>query len=573
MKFYRGFATVGAMTIMSRVLGFARDVLIAAVLGTSYAADAFFVAFRVPNMFRRLFAEGAFDAAFIPLFAKRLHADGPDAARVFAGQALSGLTVLLVAFTVLAEIAMPWLMLLLAPGFRSDPEKFALAVMLARIALPYLAFMSLVALYTGVLNAFGRFAIAAFAPTLLNVVLIAVLLAFIASGSSNQSAAGVALAWGIAASGVLQVLVVAIAAAKLGMRLPWERPRLTPDMRRLAALAAPGVVAGGMAQLTVVIGTIIATLQDRVVSWLYYADRLFQLPLGVIGVAIGVVLLPTLSHKLRSGDHEAVLASENRALEFALLLTMPATVALFLAAEPIMRVLFERGAFTAVDTKATAAMLAALALGLPAYVLIKVLHPSFFAREDTKTPMIFAGISMAANIVLSFTLFMAHRRDRHRHRHHALGLDQCRAPRGHAQAPRTLQARSDLPPPLCRHPRRQRGDGGGRFRPGQIPRAMVRPGERTCCAGDCPRHPGRRWPPRLSRRGPPVRRGPISRPNQGLKGFSRQAFGEPARLGYVAVQQKRGSSPCKAGHAAACSICPARTSGLSRKPRPSPPMP
>jgi putative peptidoglycan lipid II flippase len=204
----------------------------------------------------------------------------------------------------------------------------------------------------------------------------------------------------------LQVLVVAFAAAKLGMRLPWERPRLTPDMRRLAALAAPGIIAGGMAQLTVVIGTIIATLQDRVVSWLYYADRLFQLPLGVIGVAIGVVLLPTLSHKLRSGDHEAALASENRALEFALLLTMPATVALFLAAEPIMRVLFERGVFTAADTKATAAMLAALALGLPAYVLIKVLHPSFFAREDTKTPMTFAGISMAANIVLSFTLFM-----------------------------------------------------------------------------------------------------------------------------------------------------------------------
>jgi putative peptidoglycan lipid II flippase len=177
-------------------------------------------------------------------------------------------------------------------------------------------------------------------------------------------------------------------------------------MKRLAALAAPGIIAGGMAQLTVVINTIIATLQDRVVSWLYYADRLFQLPLGVIGVAIGVVLLPALSHKIRSGDHAAVLASENRALEFALLLTLPATVALFLAAEPIMRVLFERGAFTAVDTKATAAMLAALALGLPAYVLIKVLHPSFFAREDTKTPMLYAGIAMAASVVLSFVLFV-----------------------------------------------------------------------------------------------------------------------------------------------------------------------
>jgi putative peptidoglycan lipid II flippase len=406
MRLYRGFATVGGMTILSRVLGFIRDVLIAAVLGTSYVADAFFVAFRVPNMFRRLFAEGAFDAAFIPLFARRLHANGALAAQAFAGQALAGLTVLLLAFTLLAEIAMPWLMLLLAPGFTSDPAKFDLAVMLARIALPYLVCMSLVALYTGVLNALGRFAVAALAPTLLNVVLIVVLLALVALGST-QTAAGVALAWGIAAAGVLQVLVVAFAAAKIGMRVPLERPRLTPDMQRLLTLAAPGVVAGGMAQLTVVISTIIATLQDRVVSWLYYADRIFQLPLGVIGVAIGVVLLPDLSHKLRSGDHDAVLASENRALEFALLLTMPATIALFIASGPIMRVLFERGAFTATDTQATAAMLSALALGLPAYVMIKVLHPSFFAREDTKTPMIYAGIAMASTIVLSFTLFVA----------------------------------------------------------------------------------------------------------------------------------------------------------------------
>jgi putative peptidoglycan lipid II flippase len=406
MKLYRGFATVGSMTILSRVLGFIRDVLIAAVLGTSYVADAFFVAFRVPNMFRRLFAEGAFDGAFIPLFAKRLHGEGPLAAQAFAGQALAGLTLILVAFTVLAEIAMPWLMLLLAPGFARDPAKFDLAVMLARIALPYLVFMSLVALHTGVLNALGRFAIAALTPTLLNVVLIAVLLALVAFGGT-QTTAGIALAWGITASGVLQVIVVALAAAKIGMRVPVERPRLTPDMRRLMTLSAPGVIAGGMAQLTMVISTVIATLQDRVVSWLYYADRIFQLPLGVIGVAIGVVLLPDLSHKLRSGDHDAVLASENRALEFALLLTMPAAIALAIASGPIMRVLFERGAFTAADTHATAAMLSALALGLPAYVMIKVLHPSFFAREDTKTPMVYAGVAMVSTAVLSFVLFLA----------------------------------------------------------------------------------------------------------------------------------------------------------------------
>jgi len=406
MKLYRGFATVGSITILSRVLGFVRDVLIAAVLGTSSVADAFFVAFRVPNMFRRLFAEGAFDAAFIPLFAKRLHAEGPPAAQAFAGQALAGLTLVLVVFTVLAEIAMPWLMLLLAPGFASDAAKFDLAVMLARIALPYLVFMSLVALHSGVLNALGRFAIAALAPTLLNVVLIIVLLALVAF-RSGQTTAGIVLAWAITASGVLQVIVVALAAARIGMRVPIERPHLTPDMRRLMTLSAPGVIAGGMAQLTMVISTIIATLQDRVVSWLYYADRIFQLPLGVIGVAIGVVLLPDLSHKLRSGDHDAVLASENRALEFALLLTMPAAIALFIASGPIMCVLFERGAFTAADTQATAAMLSALALGLPAYVMIKVLHPSYFAREDTKTPMIYAGVAMASTAILSFLLFLA----------------------------------------------------------------------------------------------------------------------------------------------------------------------
>ena len=406
MKLYRGFAAVASITLLSRVLGFVRDVLIAAVLGTSAVADAFFVAFRVPNMFRRLFAEGAFDAAFIPLFAKRLHAEGPPAAQAFAGQALAGLTLVLVVFTVLAEIAMPWLMLLLAPGFSSDAAKFDLAVMLARIALPYLVFMSLVALYNGVLNAFGRFAIAALAPTLLNVVLIIVLLALVAF-RSGQTTAGIALAWAITASGVLQVIVVSLAAARIGMRVPIERPHLTPDMRRLMTLSAPGVIAGGMAQLTMVISTIIATLQDRVVSWLYYVDRIFQLPLGVIGVAIGVVLLPDLSHKLRSGDHDAVLASENRALEFALLLTMPAAIALFIASGPIMCVLFERGAFTAADTQATAAMLSALALGLPAYVMIKVLHPSYFAREDTKTPMIYAGVAMASTVILSFVLFLA----------------------------------------------------------------------------------------------------------------------------------------------------------------------
>jgi len=406
MKLYRGFATVGGMTVVSRVLGFIRDMLIAAVLGASSITDAFFVGFRVPNMFRRIFAEGAFNAAFIPLFTKRLHADGEAVARDFAALALSGLTLVLVVFTVLAEIAMPWLMLLLAPGFADDPDKFHLAVLLARIALPYLLFMSWVALYTGLLNVRGHFAAAAFAPSLLNVVLIAVLLGIVATGTGEQTVAGIALAWGVAISGLLQVAIVAVVAARNGLRLGLQRPRLTPDIRRLVRLAVPGVIAGGMAQITIVISTIVASLEDRVVSWLYYADRIFQLPLGMIGVAVGVVLLPDLSHKLRAGNAKAVIESENRALEFSLLLTVPAAVALFVAASPIMRVLFERGAFTTFDARATAGMLSALALGLPAYVLIKVLQPSFFAREDTRTPMIYAGVAMAANAALSFVLFV-----------------------------------------------------------------------------------------------------------------------------------------------------------------------
>lgn len=407
MKLYRAFATVGAMTIVSRVLGFMRDVLIAAVLGAGPVADAFFVAFRVPNLFRRLFAEGAFNAAFIPLFAKRLHGeDGEAAARAFAEQALAGLTLLLVAFTLLGELLMPWLMLLLAPGFASDPAKFDLAVLFARIALPYLLCMSLVALYTGVLNAFGRFAIAALAPSLLNVVLIVVLIGLMVLGDGNQEKAGFALSWGIVVSGVLQVVVVAVAAAKGSMRLAFRRPSYDAGMARLAALAGPGIVAGGISQLTVVLNTMIASLQDKVVSWLYYADRLFQLPLGVIGVAIGVVLLPELSRKLRAGDKEEAVATENRSLEAALLLTLPAATALFVAAHPIVRVLFERGAFTPLDASATAAMLGALALGLPAYVLIKVFHPGYFAREDTKTPMLYAGIGMTANVALALTLFV-----------------------------------------------------------------------------------------------------------------------------------------------------------------------
>jgi putative peptidoglycan lipid II flippase len=405
MLLYRSFATVGGLTMISRVFGFVRDVMIAAVLGTGWVADAFFVAFRFPNLFRRLFGEGAFNSAFVPLFARQLAAEGEGGARRFAEEALAVLMIALLLFSALAMILMPWLMYAIAPGFAEDPDKFDLAVVLTQIAFPYLLCMSIAALLSGILNALGRFAAAAAAPIILNIVLIAVLAGAIALGLGDEPASGILLAWGVTFAGVLQLLMLAYAARNMNMELALRRPRLTPGVRRLITLGIPGVIAAGVMQFNLLIGTIIASLQSGAVSFLYYADRVYQLPLGVVGIAIGVVLLPDLSRRLAAGDMNAVRDSQNRSLEFALLLTLPAAVALFVVPEPIIRVLFERGAFTAEDTAATSLALAAFAWGLPAFVLVKVFSPAFFAREDTRTPMIFAGVSMLVNIVGSLALF------------------------------------------------------------------------------------------------------------------------------------------------------------------------
>ncbi|MEL6373176.1 MAG: murein biosynthesis integral membrane protein MurJ [Pseudomonadota bacterium] len=372
-------------------------------------ADAFFVAFRFPNLFRRLFGEGAFNAAFIPLFAKKLEGEGPRTARAFAQDALAGLLFVLLLVTAVCEMAMPWLMVVIAPGFADDTEKFDLAVLLTRIAFPYLLCMSLVALLSGVLNALGRFFMAAAAPVALNIVLIGVMVIALAAGFANEREAGILLAWGVALAGFVQLIMLAIAAFRADMGLGLSRPRLTDDMRQLVRLGVPGVIAGGTTQINIVVGTMIASLQAGAVSYLYYADRLAQLPLGIVGIAIGVVLLPDLARKLRAGDTQAASESQNRSLEFALLLTLPATVALAVAAHPLIQVLFERGAFTAEATPATALALIATAAGLPAFVLIKVFSPAFFAREDTRTPMRFAVVSMLVNIAGSLALFFGFR--------------------------------------------------------------------------------------------------------------------------------------------------------------------
>ncbi len=392
MRLYRAFATVGGLTMVSRVFGFLRDILIAAVLGTGAVADAFFVAFRFPNLFRRLFGEGAFNSAFVPLFAKRLEGEGKEAARAFAEEAMSGLVLILVALTVVAQIAMPFLMYGLAPGFSATPEKFDLAVLMTRITMPYLLCMSLVALLSGVLNSVGKFVESSSVSIVLNVTMMTATLVALGLGYRNDPTAGVIQAWGVFAAGLLQLWLLVDGARRNGLSLKLRRPRMSEDMRRLIRLGIPGVIAGGVTQINIVIGTVVASLQDGAVSHLYYADRVYELPLAIVGIAIGVVLLPDVSRHLRAGDHAAVMDSQNRSLEFAMLLTVPAAVALAVVPVEIVKGLFERGAFTAADTPATAYALAIFSLGLPSFVLIKVFQPAYFAREDTATPMRFAVV-------------------------------------------------------------------------------------------------------------------------------------------------------------------------------------
>ncbi len=405
MNIYRSFATVSGYTAISRVLGFVRDMLTALVLGTGPAADAFFVAFRLPNLFRSLFAEGAFNSAFVPLFTRNLQSDGQEAARRFAEEALSMLLTVLLIVTILAEIAMPWLVALIAPGFRQNPDKFELAVLLTRITFPYLLCMSLTALTAGILNALGKFAVAAAAPILLNLILGAAMLIAAGLGLYHRPEAAMMISWAVTISGFAQLAWLTLGARRQGMDLGFRRPRLTPGVKRLFWLAGPGIATAGITQINLFIGTMIASLSDSAVSYLYYADRINQLPLGIVGIAIGVVLLPELTQKLNAGKPDAAMYSHNRSLEFAMLLTLPAAVALMVVPAPIIQVLFQRGAFSAEDTRAVSAALAAFAAGLPASVLIRVFLPGFFAREDTRTPMIFAGISAGVNIVGSFSLF------------------------------------------------------------------------------------------------------------------------------------------------------------------------
>ncbi|MEO1700658.1 MAG: murein biosynthesis integral membrane protein MurJ [Pseudomonadota bacterium] len=406
MSLFAKFASVGAATSASRVLGFVREAMIAAILGAGPVADAFYAAFRFPNLFRRLFAEGAFNAAFVPLFAKEVETNGREEAAKFAGDVVSALLLVLLAVTVAAMAFMPFLVAtIIAPGFSDTPDKFDLTSQLARIMFPYLAAMSVVAMMSGILNSFRSYFIAAIAPVMLNIVMIAALTAS-AWWELPARETGMALAVAVVVSGVLQLSVLIFGLKKVGFAFRPRRPKMSPKVRRLLALAAPAALTGGIVQINIVVGQIIASQQDNAISWLSFADRIYQLPLGIVGIAIGVVLLPELARALSASDMNEARSLQNKSLEFGMGLTIPAAAALFIIPSQIVAVLYERGAFVPETTVATASALAAFAVGLPSFVLIKILQPAFFAREDMKTPMWFSLISLIVNAVGSLIMFV-----------------------------------------------------------------------------------------------------------------------------------------------------------------------
>lgn len=412
MRLLKSTAIIGFFTLISRVLGLVRDVLIARFLGAGPISDAFFMAFKLPNIFRRMFAEGAFNAAFVPLYARRIEEEGEDAADGFAKEAMSILLVAVATIVILFELTMPISFMVIGYGLDKpiDPETgispYYLAVAYAYITMPYLIFMSLAALFSGVLNTRNYFALAAAVPIALNILMIGTLATTSVAGWS-QAELGYYLAGSVLLAGAVQMGLLIWGCRRAGVKIGLKRPRLTPGVKRLVGLGVPGMISSGITQINLLVSTSIAGLMSGAVSWLTYADRLYQLPLGMIGIAMGIALLPALSRRLRAGDDEGARTSLNRALEIAAFLTLPAAFALAVMPEFLIGGLFQRGAFTAETTAQTAKALRMFAFGLPAFVLLKVLTPAFFAREDTKTPMIFAALSAFINVTLGVYLFFA----------------------------------------------------------------------------------------------------------------------------------------------------------------------
>jgi putative peptidoglycan lipid II flippase len=406
MGLVRSLGSVGGLTLASRILALVRDTLQAAYVGATFASDAFLVAFRLPNMFRAFFAEGAFNAAFIPMFNRKVAEGGMAEGLDFAERALAVLLPILIAFTAIMLIAAWPVTWVLAGGFhRQHPTtaQFAFAVLLSRITIPYLMLISLASLLGGILNSLDRFWVNAAAPILLNIAMVVGLAVF--HGPDAYATARVQ-AIAVTVGGAMQLawLILACRQAGVGMRL--RRPVWDDDVKQLMRLILPAATGTGASQINLLISTALAggLLSAGSISALYYADRLNQLPLGMIGIGLGTVLLPTVSRLLSLGEDAAAMETQNRGIELALFLTLPATAAFIFASEPIVRGVFQHGAFTAADTHRCAWALSAFSVGLPSYVMVKVLTPGFYARTDTRTPVRYAIISAGANILLNLAL-------------------------------------------------------------------------------------------------------------------------------------------------------------------------
>ncbi len=409
MSLLRNVGTIGGLTMVSRIFGFVRDILLARILGAGGVADAWQLAFQLPNIFRRLFAEGAFASAFVPLFNQRMTRDDDTSdAREFANQVLAVLIPILIAFSGLFLVAMPWVMGLFASDtLAADTQRFDLAVLMARIAFPYLALMSLATLLAAILNSLSRFAAAAAAPILLNLCLIGALLlgGMGGTGEAARQVTATYLAYAVSLSGLLQLLWLFYWTRVAQFRLGLRTPRLTPGVRELGRLIVPAVFGAGVYQISRFIDLFfIATLPDKSITFLAMADRLNQMPLGIIGIALGTAILPALSRFIAQDDAASASRLQSNAFELAMLLTVPAAVALFIAGPALTSAFYVGGAFTRADGLATGAVVGGLVVGLPAYVLVKVLVPNYFARKDTRTPVITAALSLVANVGLNFLL-------------------------------------------------------------------------------------------------------------------------------------------------------------------------
>jgi putative peptidoglycan lipid II flippase len=408
MNLLKSTGIIGGMTLISRLFGFVRDMMLSRLLGASAMGDAWQLAFQLPNIFRRLFAEGAFSAAFVPLFNRKAAEDGDDrndAAQHFANETLSVFLPILLIFSAVMIAVMPWVIWLIddfGQGGRTTPTSIALA----RITFPYLGLISIMTLFAAILNSVSKFAAAAFAPVLLNLSMIAAMLLAIATGASaDPERTAIYLACSVSVAGVLQMLWLWFWARRAGFRFQIQRPRFTADVRELGVLIVPAVFGAGIYQISRFIDLFfLGRLEEGSFVFLALADRLNQLPLGIIGIALGTAILPALSRFIAQDDAGGAQRIQSNAIELGLLLTVPAAVGLFCAAQPLVSAFYFGGKFGNDDVAATASVVAMLVVGLPAYVMVKVLTPGFFARSDTKTPVYTAAVSLTINIVLNLTL-------------------------------------------------------------------------------------------------------------------------------------------------------------------------